>query len=115
MRWTDDGTAIIFRADDWTRVRIYRVSVVDGSLTELPPVESGGHMSLSPSRTLIMDVRGHRTIRVFPTDGGSPYNVYEFTDPDLRVDYPVWSPDGRWVLFDRAEPRGGDLWTISDE
>jgi serine/threonine-protein kinase len=115
MRWTGDGAAIIFRADDWTRVRIYRVSVADGSLTELPPVESGGHMSLSPSRTLIMDVRGHRTIRAFPTNGSSPYNVYEFTDPDLRVDYPVWSPDGRWVLFDRAEPRGGDLWTISDE
>lgn len=72
-------------------------------------------MSLSPSRAVIMDVRGHRTIRAYPADGSPPSNVYEFANPDVRVDYPVWSPDGRWVLFDRAEPRGGDLWTIGNE
>jgi hypothetical protein len=25
--------------------------------------------------------------------------VYEFPDSDVRIDYPVWSPDGRWVIF----------------
>jgi hypothetical protein len=29
-----------------------------------------------------------------------------------RIDYPTWSPDGRWVRFDRAAPRGGDLWLL---
>jgi len=29
-----------------------------------------------------------------------------------RVDYPVWSPDGKWVLFDRFRPQGGDIWVI---
>jgi serine/threonine-protein kinase len=113
LRWTRDGSAIVFRADDWTRVRIYRVAVADGSLTELPPVESGGHMSLSPSERLVMDVRGHRTLHAYPLDGRPAVRVYEFSNPDVRIDYPVWSPDGRWVLFDRAEPRGADLWTLS--
>jgi hypothetical protein len=26
------------------------------------------------------------------------------------ADYPVWSPDGRWVLFDRF--RGGNIWLL---
>jgi Tol biopolymer transport system component len=38
--------------------------------------------------------------------------VFQFADPDVRIDYPLWSPDGRWILFDRAAPRGGDLWVL---
>jgi Tol biopolymer transport system component len=110
-----DGSAIVFRADDWSQVRIYRVAVSDGALSELPTVESGGHMSLSPSGSVVMDVRGHRTLRAHPLDGRPAYQVFEFSNPDVRIDYPVWSPDGRWVLFDRAEPRGADLWTLSEQ
>ncbi len=115
LRWTPDGSAIAFRADDWSRVRIVRVTLADGGLTELPPVESGGHMSFSPSGSLVLDVRGHRTLRAYPLDGRDAYQVFEFADPDVRIDYPVWAPDGRWVLFDRAEPRGADLWVLSDK
>ncbi len=115
LRWTGDGSAIVFRADDWTRVRIIRVAVADGSLTDLPPVESGGHMSLSPSGSVVMDVRAHRTLRAYPLDGRPALQVLEFPNPDVRIDYPVWSPDGRWVLFDRAEPRGADLWTLGEK
>ncbi|MGH7517151.1 MAG: TolB family protein [Gemmatimonadales bacterium] len=112
LRWTSDGSAIVFRADDRSQVRIARVGVADTALTELPLVESGGHMSLSPSGSVVMDVRGHRTLRAHPLDGRPAYQVFEFANPDVRIDYPVWSPDGRWVLFDRAEPRGADLWTL---
>ena len=38
--------------------------------------------------------------------------VFGFEDADVRIDYPVWSPDGRRVLFDRAAPHGGDLWLL---
>jgi hypothetical protein len=71
-------------------------------------------MSLSPSGSLVMDVRGHRTLQAHPLDGRPAYQVFEFADPDVRIDYPVWSPDGRWVLFDRAEPRGADVWTLNE-
>jgi len=43
---------------------------------------------------------------------GVPAKVFEFPDPSVRIDYPVWSPDGRWVLFDRFLPKGGDIWMM---
>jgi Tol biopolymer transport system component len=45
-------------------------------------------------------------------DGAAPRRVFAFDDADVRIDYPVWSPDGRRVLFDRAAPHGGDLWLL---
>jgi len=40
--------------------------------------------------------------------------VYEFADPAVRIDYPVWSPDGKWLLFDRFRPEGGDIWVMEN-
>ena len=45
-------------------------------------------------------------------NGDAPRKVFEFDDPDARIDYPVWSPDGRWILFDRFQPQGGDVWAV---
>jgi Tol biopolymer transport system component len=33
---------------------------------------------------------------------------------DVRIDYPVWSPDGKWFLFDRFRAQGGDIWMIEN-
>ncbi|MGH7579926.1 MAG: protein kinase domain-containing protein [Gemmatimonadales bacterium] len=110
--WTGDSRAIVFRGERDRQMQIYRVAVEDGALTPLRPVMSGGHMSFSPSRSLILDVGSHKVLRVHPVDGRPPYQVYQFADPDVRIDYPRWSPDGRWVVFDRTAPRGGDLWTL---
>jgi len=63
-------------------------------------------MSFSPDRTRIMDVVGHKVLWVAPVNGGKPEKVYEFPDSNVRIDYPVWSPDGKWVMFDRFRPQG---------
>lgn len=110
--WTRDGAAVVFRGERERQPEIFRVAVASGEARALPPVMSGGHMSFSPSESLIMDVRGHKVLWAYPVGGQPPYTVYQFADRDVRIDYPVWSPDGRWVLFDRAAPRGGDLWSL---
>jgi serine/threonine-protein kinase len=110
--WTRDSRAVVFRGASERQTEIYRVDIETGDRTTLPAVMSGAHMSFSPSEALIMDVRSHKVLWVHPVDGQPPYQVYQFPDPDVRIDYPVWSPDGRWILFDRAAPRGGDLWAL---
>ena len=112
LRWTQDGRAIVFRVESGAGVQIYRASIQDGSLSRLADVASGAHMSFSPDRSRILDVRGHKALWVYPVDGSAPQQVFAFADPEIRIDYPTWSPDGNWILFDRAAPRGGDLWVI---
>ena len=112
LRWTPDGRAIVFRSESGTQVHIFRVALEDGALTPLPDVVSGAHMSFSPDRSLILDVRGHKSLWIYPMNGGPARQIFAFADPDVRIDYPTWSPDGKWILFDRAAPRGGDLWVM---
>jgi TolB protein len=112
VRWTAGGQSLVYRAETGTQSQILRIDVESGRVTQLPEVSSGGHMSFSPSQSLILDVRGHKVLWIYPLSGRPAYQVFEFPQPEIRIDYPVWSPDGRWVLFDRAAPRGGDLWVL---
>jgi Tol biopolymer transport system component len=79
-----------------------------------PALPGGSHLSFSPDRSLVLDVIGHRVLWAYPANGAPARRVYEFADADSRIDYPVWSPDGRWVLFDRGSPRGGDVWVLEE-
>jgi Tol biopolymer transport system component len=114
MRWTADSTAVVFRCTCSGKPATMKVLVIGGDPQPFAEGMMGGsHMSLSPDRTRIMDVVGHRLLWVSPLNGGKPEKVYEFPDSDVRIDYPVWSPDGKWVMFDRFRPQGGDIWAIS--
>lgn len=112
VRWTGDGGGIVFRVANAPEIVIYRVSIADGALTRLRNIDSGGHMSFAPDGSIAMDVRGHKVLWAYPMDGRPAYQVFEFESPEVRIDYPTWSPDGQWILFDRAAPLGGDLWLL---
>jgi serine/threonine-protein kinase len=113
MRWSDDGRFVFVRSGAGTRERpVLRIDVATGVAE--PALPGGSHISFSPDRSLVLDVIGHRVLWAYPASGAPARRVLEFPDPDARIDYPVWSPDGRWVLFDRGAPRGGDVWVLEE-
>ncbi|HXN98173.1 MAG TPA: hypothetical protein VN881_03820, partial [Candidatus Acidoferrales bacterium] len=113
LRWTEDGRDVVFRCTCSGKPATMKVSVGGGDPQPFADMKGGSHMSFSPDHSRIMDVVGHRVLWVSPVAGGNPEMVYEFPDPDVRIDYPVWSPNGEWVLFDRFRPQGGDIWAMS--
>ncbi|HTD53090.1 MAG TPA: hypothetical protein VK780_08695, partial [Thermoanaerobaculia bacterium] len=109
--WTPDGNSILFRCPSG-KPRTLQVAVTGEEPQELAEIVGGAHMSLSPDGSRVMDVLAHKTLWASPLKSGTPEKVFEFDDPDVRIDYPLWSPDGRWVLFDRFRPQGGDVWVM---
>jgi len=112
LRWSADGERVVFRCP--AAKKTMSVSVNGGEPEPTAEVTGGAHMSFSPDQSMIMDVLGHRTLYCSPQHDGSPRKVFEFDDPESRIDYPVWSPDGRWILFDRFLPQGGDVWAVEE-
>jgi len=112
LRWTRDGRAILFRCLCGGQPKAMLVPVTGGDPEPLPEVAGGAHMSYSPDFSLILDAVGHKSLWVSPMRTGTPEKVFEFDDPEVRLDYPVWSPDGRWILVDRCRPQGGDIWSM---
>lgn len=117
LRWSVDGSRIFFATAYSTSPvegppNLLAVDVTTEAVEPLLHVASGGHISFSPDHSLLLDAVGHRTLWIYPMDGSDPYPVFAFDDPEIRIDYPGWSPDGRWVIFDRGDPRGGDIWLL---
>jgi Tol biopolymer transport system component len=111
MRWSADGRSVVYRTGGATS-EMRSIPVDGGEATPFPKVAGGAHISFSPDRRLIMDSIGHKSMWITPVDGSPPRKVFEFDDPDIRIDYPVWSPDGAGVSFDRVAPQGGDVWLL---
>ncbi len=111
LLFTGDGRSVVFRCPS-SPPRTMRVSVTGGEAEPVGDVRGGAHMSFSPDGSRLADVVAHQTIWVSPLGGGAPEKVFSFEDPDVRIDYPMWSPDGGFLLFDRVRPRGGDIWVL---
>ena len=107
--WDSGGSSLVFAP---TGAGPSRVGLAGGELVALG-IRGGAHMSWGPGNRMVADVLGHREIWVSPI-GGRPYMVFAFEDPEIRIDYPVWSADGRWILFDRMKPEGGDVWVVEE-
>lgn len=114
LRFTKEGSEILFRSPSGDKPATMRVPRAGGEPRATMEVKGGSHMSLSPDGLRIMDVVAHSTLWVSHLHGGAPEKVFEFPEHGVRIDYPVWSPDGREVIFDRFKPEGGDIWLMDE-
>ncbi len=110
LRWTHDGRHVIFRCPGIPAT--VRISLTGGEPEGMGNIAGGSHISLSPDARKIMDVVAHKVLWVSTIGADNPAAIFEFDDPAIRIDYPVWSPDGRKVVFDRFRPQGGEIWTL---
>lgn len=111
LRWSDDDRWIYFRSTTLPDNGVCRVPAAGGDVEPLG-IPVGWHMSFSPDRTRLLDVVGHKTMWIHPLNGSEPLELFASDDPAVRIDYPEWSPDGRWIVFDRVAPQGGDVWLL---
>ena len=115
IMWNKGSDSMVFRADTASGWKVMQTLIDGSSAVELSNIKGGGHLSFNPSYSHLMDVSAHKTLWSSPvTPGGVPEEVFTFPDADVRIDYPVWSPDGKWILFDRFRPEGGDIWMIEN-
>ncbi len=114
LRWSRDGKSIIYKGGLDGKWQLLKVSVRGEDPEPFAEIKGGSHISFSPDYRKIMDVTGHNTLWVTPINLGEPQKVFPIDEIDFRIDYPVWSPDGKWILFDRVKPQGGDIWIMEN-
>jgi TolB protein len=114
IRWSKAGDAVVFRAVEGNGWKVVQAPIDGSPPTEIVNIRGGAHLSFGPTFTSILDVSAHKALWLSPLEKGEPEKIFEFEDADVRIDYPVWSPDGKWVLFDRFRPEGGDIWMIEN-
>lgn len=113
LRWSNDGKFIFFRCSSMKQ-SVMKISIDGGEPIQIAEVAGGSHISFSPDQSMIMDVIGHKQLWVSPLSDGKPKMIFEFDNSDARIDYPMWSPDGNWILFDKFQPQGGDIWIMKN-
>ncbi|MFZ2053366.1 MAG: tetratricopeptide repeat protein [Candidatus Aminicenantales bacterium] len=65
---------------------------------------------------VLMNREGKRTLRIMPTSGGEPREIYSFEHEADYVLTPAWSADGRYVYFPKLQKSTGammDLYRVS--
>ena len=113
--WYDDESVFNALSRDGS-MAYYRIFPASGReekfLTMDPRINDyGGHTSLSPDKKRIMELNWpHTHIMVMELGSESGGAIYHYPHPDAKLDYPWWSPDGKWATFDMSLPRSSEIY-----
>jgi Tol biopolymer transport system component len=135
---TPAGDRLLIRAEDAAgRMDFYAINV-DGSsrtafglpgLTDYGPQFTLSGMSVSPDRSTIAyngieaipgaqgDLRQHFRIHLVAADGTNDRSIPGPSDPFVHENWPVFSPDGKWIVAQRWKfdsPDGGLVLIAAD-
>jgi Tol biopolymer transport system component len=101
--------------------RILARDLATGKETELlrhPPLDNN-QLSLSPDgkrlAVILREEKNMRMVKVMPVEGGDPVELYRFELEGREIVNLDWSPEGRYVYFDKRTPVGWELWRVPSD
>ena len=135
-RWSVDGKTLFYTKgkprEKTSRIRIHDMST--GQDRELPGSPNDAKdIDVSPDGKLLVllnrnVIRGKRSLRIIPAEGGEPQELYSFETEGNFVITPAWSPDGKYIflplptdsadnfeLMRSGQPGDWDMWRFSLE
>jgi Tol biopolymer transport system component len=121
-RWSKDGKVMLYSTGDRAGKTgsIFVHNFETGQEERIPGSPSNAQFfDISPDgKWLVLVNRGDKiVIRIMPTSGGDPQELYSFDQEGSPVITPAWSADGRYIYFSKLQkPIFGammDLYRIS--
>ncbi len=116
-RWSKDGRLMYYSTGDQAGKTgsIFVHSFETGQDERLPGSPSDANwfdISLDGKWLVLLNRSQKRRIRIMPTSGGDPREIYSFSGPEQnRHITPAWSADGRSIYFTRLQSPEG-LWDL---
>jgi Tol biopolymer transport system component len=103
-RWTPDSSALIYFVPSATpgeHGTIWEIAALGGEPRRLATALSGGDISHDGRRIALFRFEGTQIALVLVTRDGSVAEQVKPMLADSSYEYPRWSPDDRWIAFQR--------------
>lgn len=116
-RWSKDGKAMFYSTGDRAgkSVSVFVHNFETGREERLSGSPSNAHdIDISPDGKwlVLMNRMGKRMLRIMPTAGGEPREIYSFEHPENPILTPAWSADGRYIYFSQIQKSPGVMWDL---
>jgi Tol biopolymer transport system component len=107
-RWSKDGKSMYYSTGDrdGKKGSVFVHNFETGREERVSGSPSDAQwMDISPDgKWLVLMNRGaRRTIRIMPTAGGEPREIYSFEEEENVLLTPAWSADGRYIYFPKLQ------------
>jgi Tol biopolymer transport system component len=101
--WSPDGRRVVFARGTWDDIpKDKAIEKIGPRDREFDFYRATRTQSWSPDRTQVLfalPFQGQSTLQVMNADGTNRRTLYDTKDAAKGIVYPVWSPDGQWIVF----------------
>ena len=117
-RWSPDSSTIAYFAPASpgnSQGAVWQVSALGGAPRRITDSIGGADISRVDARLICFRLAGDRIELVASEADGSEVRVVRTFEPGTYYRYPRWSPDGRWIAFQRGDGVRSDVFVIAPD